>query len=329
MRCSISAALCGLMLSLVVSAAVAQTPPPSNAYTAVVPCRAFDTRPAGPIGAKSTRTFSMVGTNLASQGGSSRGCGVPASATAVSISFSVVRAPAIGSLTVYAFGSPRPATVTLSYQANEITTVGATPAIANGQMVVYAGTAANVIGDVIGYFSPAAPGPQGPKGDTGARGATGAQGVAGPAGPRGVAGPAGPTGPTGSTGATGPTGPQGPGVQMNVSAVRWPECVGDDTTTITWSKSDPADPDSSCKATLAGNLGTFPLFFTNCASTVSYLSNGDGSGEINLLRAPCGPDGITDDYIYLMVTANGPRSGAGAAAAASAVSAPARSVPPR
>jgi len=47
-------------------------------YTPVTPCRIIDTRLAGgAIGAGTTRSFLVTGTDLSSQGGSGTGCNVP------------------------------------------------------------------------------------------------------------------------------------------------------------------------------------------------------------------------------------------------------------
>lgn len=172
-----------------------------------------------------------------------------------------------------------------------------------------------------GLAGPAGPqgeaGLQGAQGPTGPQGPTGAQGPSGAAGAAGAAGAQGEQGPQGPQGIQGPAGPPGAGLKMIASMVHWPDCVGDDTAGITWSKRYPEDPESHCKGIIAPGLGTVPMFFSTCASMLGFGGDSDGSGEVFLVPGPCGPGGGNSSYMYLLVMESGPRA-TGAPAAATA-----------
>jgi hypothetical protein len=86
-------------------------------YTPLTPCRIIDTRIAGgPIAAGGTRDFQVTGNNLAAQGGSATGCGVPIfNATAAVINFVAVDAQGAGDLRITPFGTPMPLAAILNY----------------------------------------------------------------------------------------------------------------------------------------------------------------------------------------------------------------------
>jgi hypothetical protein len=120
-------------------------------YT-VTPCRLVDTRQAaGPQGgpalaAGSSRVFTVAGS-----------CGVPAEATAVSLNVTVANPGASGFFTLYAAGTQRPMTSTLSFQAGQVRGNNAIVSLAGappGLAVFYSagGGTADVILDVNGYF---------------------------------------------------------------------------------------------------------------------------------------------------------------------------------
>src|SRR5215510_10918737 len=68
-------------------------------YFTVPPCRIADTRLAGgPLAAGSTRDFHVVGTGLATQGGSSSGCGIPTTARAAMVNLTAVNPAGPGDL---------------------------------------------------------------------------------------------------------------------------------------------------------------------------------------------------------------------------------------
>jgi glucose/arabinose dehydrogenase len=126
-------------------------PPPAN-YFALTPCRALDTRdPDGPyggpaLGAGSERTFVLSGR-----------CGIPATATAVSVNVAVTQpAAGPGFLTLYPAGAPRPNASTINYRAGQTRSNNAiVPLGAIGDIVIRcvqgSGTA-HVVVDVNGYF---------------------------------------------------------------------------------------------------------------------------------------------------------------------------------
>jgi hypothetical protein len=146
----------------------------SQVYTALAPCRIFDTRVANPPGALAPGVAVAVnvvqGTDLASQGGSGGGCGVPGyggsptptvpRAKAVMLNFVAVAPQGPGHLTAWASGVP-PAASVLNYAA------AAGLNIANGVVVpldqdaipgadfrlVAAVSATHVVIDVLGYFA--------------------------------------------------------------------------------------------------------------------------------------------------------------------------------
>lgn len=120
-------------------------------YYTLVPCRVADTRgPIGPYGgpalvAGEPRLFTLAGR-----------CGIPETATAVSLNLTVTQPTALGHVTVYPAGSPQPATSTLNYRPgqtranNAIVSVGST-----GAITVVCGQASGTthfIIDVNGYF---------------------------------------------------------------------------------------------------------------------------------------------------------------------------------
>jgi hypothetical protein len=129
---------------------VGSTPVATSFYT-VTPCRAVDTRnPAGPYGgpalsANSDRTFVVGGR-----------CGVPATATAVSVNLSVTQAGAPGNLRLYAGGTPLPSAAAINYRAGQTrANNGLAPLGTAGDLAVRCDqTSGNVqvIIDVNGYF---------------------------------------------------------------------------------------------------------------------------------------------------------------------------------
>ncbi len=75
-------------------------------YTPVAPCRIIDTRGAGggPLAANTTRNFRVTGAaTMASQGGSTTGCGVPSGATAAIINFVAVSPAGAGDLQAWPY----------------------------------------------------------------------------------------------------------------------------------------------------------------------------------------------------------------------------------
>lgn len=129
------------------------TPSPTEMlYVPITPCRAFG---AQSIAATTARNFQITGSgSFVSQGGPAAGCGVPASAKAVTFNLTATNTSYPGYLTAYATGTPRPAITSLSLQNTNITT-GAVSALGPaGTMTIYSSKTANVFGDVTGYWIP-------------------------------------------------------------------------------------------------------------------------------------------------------------------------------
>ena len=139
----------------VVPAVVAAPSPSETVYTPIAPCRTVDTRVAGGRVTSSGRSFLIGGTgNFAAQGGT--GCGIPASATAVSADFIAVQETAPGYLKAYPYGTSVPTASTLDFTtgaiANEVPvaiTPGTGPAL-----TVMASNPAQVVIDITGYYAP-------------------------------------------------------------------------------------------------------------------------------------------------------------------------------
>lgn len=134
-------------------------------YTALsTPCRAVDTRvvsvTAGDLVPDETRSFQIRGSSsLSSQGGSSSGCGVPATAQAVEVSITaVVPSGANGFLRAFPSGGAVPNATFINYTVGRgITNTGTVPlntAATQDLGVKNFGGTIHVIVDVQGYFAP-------------------------------------------------------------------------------------------------------------------------------------------------------------------------------
>jgi hypothetical protein len=131
----------------------AQTPPPETVFTAVAPCRALLTPTKIP--ANTSRLVQIVGSGFGSQGGPTGGCGVPASATAVAMSFTAYGASSPGYLTAYAAGAARPGVTSVSYPVNGAATAGTIVQLGDqGRISLFAAKDVTVAGDVTGYYAP-------------------------------------------------------------------------------------------------------------------------------------------------------------------------------
>ncbi len=164
-------------------------------YTPVAPCRIIDTRGAGggPLAANTTRNFRVTGAaTMASQGGSTTGCGVPSGATAAIINFVAVSPAGAGDLQAWPY-SPSgvaPNASIINYAAlpnlniaNAVSIKLCDPAAppaggCTSDFTIQAdASAVEIVADVQGYFAtlPATPGVPGYQIVTGAT-------VSGPAG---------------------------------------------------------------------------------------------------------------------------------------------------
>jgi hypothetical protein len=133
-------------------AAAAPPNPLEMVYTPIAPCRAF-----GGIAqtAGQTLNYQITGTaDLGSQGGPNGGCGIPASATAVSVSLTATSS-AIGKIIAFARGTVRPNTVSLNYQPGKTETAGTAVALDSaGKLSIYSSAASKAYGDIVGYYAP-------------------------------------------------------------------------------------------------------------------------------------------------------------------------------
>lgn len=130
---------------------------PESTYVAVKNCRLVNTSLAGGrIAAGHNRAFYVVGTaGFTGQGGTSGGCGIPASATAISARVTAVSATANGAFVAYPTGTPV-GQGTLYYAKGVNVTTGANIQLGSGsgQVLTVANVAGNgqLIIDVNGYF---------------------------------------------------------------------------------------------------------------------------------------------------------------------------------
>lgn len=129
------------------------TPVPREmVYVPITPCRAFG---AQTIAATTARTFQITGSgSFVPQGGPATGCGVPASARAVTFNLSATNTTYPGTLTAYATGTPRPPTTSLILQNTNVTTGTVSALGSAGNLTIYTDKTARVYGDVTGYWIP-------------------------------------------------------------------------------------------------------------------------------------------------------------------------------
>jgi hypothetical protein len=121
--------------------------PPTSYYT-VTPCRAYDSRAVGAAGALAAGTDNAI--LVAGY------CGIPATAKAVSLNVTVVGPSAGGHLRLYASGTPRSGTSSISYASGQTRANNAVVSLGtDGALIVHvtqpSGTMQVVI-DVNGYF---------------------------------------------------------------------------------------------------------------------------------------------------------------------------------
>jgi VCBS repeat protein len=121
------------------------------AFYTVTPCRVVDTRaPTGPTGgpplaAGAARTFVLAGS-----------CGVPPTATAVSVNVTVTQSTAIGDLRLFPGGNPPPLVSTINYKAGQTRANNAVASLGpSGDITLRCdqpGGTVDLILDVNGYF---------------------------------------------------------------------------------------------------------------------------------------------------------------------------------
>jgi hypothetical protein len=126
-------------------ACAGQPVPPSLDFFTVTPCRAIDTRTIGnPVVAGVERTFAIT-----------RLCGIPTTATAVSLNVTVTQSSQAGNVRLYPAGSTAPLVSTLNFVAGQNRANNAVVGLDDrGRLAVLLEPAgfAHVILDVNGYF---------------------------------------------------------------------------------------------------------------------------------------------------------------------------------
>ena len=150
----------GAVVPLTINTAPVPTFQPSPAgsiFVPITPCRILDTRVAGgKIAAGTTRNFQIRGTGFAAQGGPASGCGIPASASAVTGALTATQTAGVGFLRAGPYGQSAVATV-LNYPATSggITseTTLALGAGAASIRIQANGHATHVVLDVTGYYN--------------------------------------------------------------------------------------------------------------------------------------------------------------------------------
>lgn len=132
-----------------------------SVYTPVAPCRIADTRKGGGALANGViRNFYVRGTtHFVGQGGTTGGCGIPSSATAVATNVTVAGAASSGYLSGYPYGTGEPKTNFITYQAGVNITANPILPLAVGlspdlNIRNHGARPAHVIIDVTGYYQP-------------------------------------------------------------------------------------------------------------------------------------------------------------------------------
>ena len=148
------AAVFGLLACASVSKAQAQTPPADLVYSRIKPCRLFDTTKTQKIPANGARSFLVSGAgDFARQGGSANGCGVPASAQAVSLNITAINGAAAGSLTAFPYAQTT-GVATLRFPVSAPESIGGIVDLAQNRVTFKTTSTVNAIGDVTGYYAP-------------------------------------------------------------------------------------------------------------------------------------------------------------------------------
>lgn len=147
----------GLLAMGAVASATDVTGPVS--FVGITPCRIIETRAgqgfsgqAGPpaLVANATRTFQITGTvpGLPAQ------CGIPATAVAISVNFTVTNFTGQGDIRVFPAGGTLPLTSILNYQLENIANATTVPLGPGGISVRADAAGTDFIADVNGYYVP-------------------------------------------------------------------------------------------------------------------------------------------------------------------------------
>ena len=130
-----------------VASTVDGAPVASAAYVSVQPCRLADTRLAGGYARLDALTVQIRTGGV---------CGIPASATSVALTLTVVEPQAAGFLTAWPADQARPVVSNVNFDVGQIRANGSITRVdASGAFHVFTSVPANVVVDVVGAFVPA------------------------------------------------------------------------------------------------------------------------------------------------------------------------------
>lgn len=145
--------------SSVATLAALASPGTSLVYNAVSPCRIVDTRETHTrFAAKSSQSFetSRPGGDFISQGGAATDCGIPADPAAIAVNVAVVQASGGGFITMWPFGETMPLAATVNNVPGSDINNLAVAKLTVGDVSdfsVYSFAAADIVIDVVGYYS--------------------------------------------------------------------------------------------------------------------------------------------------------------------------------
>ncbi len=130
-----------------VESSVAAAPVASAAYVSVQPCRLADTRLGGGYARLDALTVQIPARGV---------CSIPANATSVALTLTVVGPQAAGFLTAWPADQARPVVSNVNFDAGQIRANGSITRVdASGTFRVFTSVPANVVVDVVGAFVPA------------------------------------------------------------------------------------------------------------------------------------------------------------------------------
>ncbi len=122
-------------------------PAASAAYVSVQPCRLADTRHSGGYTRLDALTIRIPASGV---------CGIPANATSVALTLTVVGPQAAGFLTAWPADQARPLVSNVNFDVGQIRANGSITRVdASGAFRVFTSVPANVVADVVGAFVPA------------------------------------------------------------------------------------------------------------------------------------------------------------------------------
>ncbi|MFN8019607.1 MAG: hypothetical protein U0P45_16005 [Acidimicrobiales bacterium] len=127
-------------------------------FVSVAPCRLFDSRKAtaGPLLDGVQRTIQVTGSaGFEAQGGTSGGCGIPESATAVVVSLTSTQASGNGFLRAWAYGTSEPTATVMNWTpvGKAGITTGATLPVRGKLRAKAYNSSTDLVVDVTGYYT--------------------------------------------------------------------------------------------------------------------------------------------------------------------------------